>query len=68
MEFIAVAYKICRARKFEKLRRVLERKHRMKIELYVRLRVLFRVVYVVQNRRSGLSLAWHEWFSFKGKE
>ena len=56
MEFIAVAYKICRARKFEKLPRVLERKHHLKIELYVRLRVLFRVVHVVQNRRSALLL------------
>ena len=56
MEFISVAYKICRARKFEKLPRVLERKHHLKIELYVRLRVLFRVVHVVQNRRSALLL------------
>ena len=29
---------------------------------------LFRVGHVVQNRRSVLSLAWHEWFSCKGRE
>ena len=27
-----------------------------------------RLFYVAQNRRSALSLAWHEWFSCKGKE
>ena len=29
---------------------------------------LFHVGHVVQNRRSALPLAWHEWFSCKGKE
>ena len=29
---------------------------------------LFYVGNVAQNRRSALSLAWHEWFSCKGKE
>ena len=29
---------------------------------------LFHVYHVVQNRRSALSFAWHEWFSCKGKE
>ena len=29
---------------------------------------LFHVGHVVQTRRSVLSLAWHEWFSCKGKE
>ena len=29
---------------------------------------LFHVSHVVQNRRSVLSLAWHEWFSCKGRE
>ena len=29
---------------------------------------LLHIVHVVQNRRSALSLAWHEWFSCKGKE
>ena len=29
---------------------------------------LFHVDQVVQNRRTALSLAWHEWFSCKGKE
>ena len=28
----------------------------------------FHVDHVVQNRRSALSLSWHEWFSCKGKE
>ena len=29
---------------------------------------LFHVGRVVQNRRSALSLAWHKWFSGKGKD
>ena len=29
---------------------------------------LFHVGHVAQNRRSALPLAWHEWFSCKGKE
>ena len=42
----------------------------IKIELYGRLSVLrlFQVGQVVRNRRSLLSLAWHEWFSKKGRE
>ena len=55
---------------FKKLRRQLQRKRRIKIELCVQLRLLrlFHVDHIVQNRRIALSLAWYEWFSFKGKE
>ena len=57
-------------RKFKKLRWLLQRRCHFKIEIWVRLSVsrLFHVDHVVQNRRSTLSLAWHEWFSYKGKE
>ena len=57
-------------REFKKLRRQLQRKRRIKIELCVQLRLLrlFHVDHVVQNRRTALSLAWYEWFSCKGKE
>ena len=53
-----------------KPRRQLQIKRHIKIELCVKLRVLllFIVDHVVQNRRSALSLAWHEWLSCKGKE
>ena len=42
----------------------------LKENFYVRLSVtrLFQVGHVVQNTPSALSLAWHEWFSSKGKE
>ena len=42
----------------------------IKIELCIRLSILrlFHVDHVVQNRLTALSLAWHEWFSGKGKE
>ena len=45
-------------------------KRHIKIELCVGLNVLrlFQVGHVVQNRRSALSLVWHEWSSRKGKE
>ena len=54
----------------KKLRRELQRKRRIKIELCVKLSLLrlFHVDHVVQNRRTALSLAWYEWFSCKGKE
>ena len=57
-------------REFKKLRRQLQRKRHIKIELCVKLSLLrlFHVGQVVQNRRSALSLAWHEWFICKGKE
>ena len=57
-------------REFRKLRRQLQRKRNIKIELCVKLSVLrlFHVKHVAQNRRSVLSLAWHEWFSCKDKE
>ena len=44
-------------------------KRHIKIELSVILTVLqlFHVGHVVQNKRSGLSLAWYEWFSGKGE-
>ena len=59
-----------RIRKFERLRRPLQRKRHIKVELSVRLNVsrLFHAGHVVQNRRSALSLALQEWFSCKGKE
>ena len=52
-------------REFKKLRRQLQRKRHIKIELCVKLSLLrlSRVEHVVQNRRTALSLAWHEWFS-----
>ena len=51
-------------REFKKLRRLLQRKRHIKIELCVRLSVLgsYHVGHVVQRRRSALSLAGHEWF------
>ena len=57
-------------RELKKLRRQLPRKRHIKIELCVKLSLLrlFHVHHVVQIRRSALSLAWHEWFSCKGKE
>ena len=52
---------------FTKLRRQLQRKRHIKIERCVKLSLLrlFHVGRVVQNRRSALSLAWHE---CKGRE
>ena len=50
------------------LRQLLQRKRHIKMELCVGLSSL-RLCYVgnvVQNRRSALSLAWHEWFSYCG--
>ena len=57
-------------REFKKLRRQLQRKRDIKIELCIKLSLLrlLHVGHVVQNRRTALSLAWHEWFSCKGKE
>ena len=57
-------------REFRKLRRQLQGKRHIKIELCVKLSLLrlFHVDHVVQNRRSALSLAGHRWFSSKGKE
>ena len=57
-------------REFKTLWWQLRRKRHMKIELCVKLSLLqlFGVDHVVQNRQSALSLAWHKWFSFKGKE
>ena len=54
----------------KKLRRQLQGKRLIKTELCVKLNLLrlFHVDHVVQNRRSALSLACHEWFSCKGKE
>ena len=58
------------SREFKKLRRQLQRKRHIKIELCVNLSLLrlFHVHHDVQNRRTALSLAWYEWFSCKGKE
>ena len=57
-------------REFKKLRRQLQGKRHIKIELGVKLSLLrlLHVYRVVQNRRSALSLAWHKWFACKGKE
>ena len=63
-----IQQRLCR--EFKKLRRQLQRKRHIEIELCVKLSLLqlFHVDHVVQNRRSALSLAWHEWLSWKGKE
>ena len=57
-------------REFKKLRRQLQRKRHIKIELYVKLKRLrsFHFGNAVQNMWRALPLAWHEWFSSKGKE
>ena len=57
-------------RELKKLRRQLQGKRLIKIELCVKLSLLrlFHVDHIVQNRWSVLSLAWHELFSCKGKE
>ena len=57
-------------REFKKLRRQLQWQRHTKIELCVKFSLLrlFHVGHVVQNMRSALSLAWHEWCSCKGKE
>ena len=57
-------------REFKKLRRQLQRKLHIKIELCVKLSLLrlFHVDHVVQNRRTELSLAWYEWFSCEGNK
>ena len=58
-------------REFKKLQRQVQRKRLIKIELCVKLSLL-RLFYVgrvvKKNRRSALSLTWHEWFSCKGRE
>ena len=58
------------SRELKKLRRQLQGKRLIKIEFCVKLSLLrlFHVDHVAQNRWSALSLAWHEWFSCKGKE
>ena len=57
-------------REFKKVRRQLQRKRHIKIELCVKLSHLrlFHVDHVVQNTRIAFSLAWYERFSCKGKE
>ena len=55
------------SREFKKLRRQLQRKRPIKIELSVKLTV-FWLFHVVQNRRSALSLAWDKCFSCNDKE
>ena len=57
-------------REFKKLRRQMQRKRHIEIELCAKLGLLqlLHVDQVVQNRRTALSLAWYEWFSCKGKE
>ena len=60
----------CNNREFKKLRRQLQRKCHIKIELCVKLSLLqlFHVDHIVQNTRIALSLAWYGRFSCKGKE
>ena len=55
---------------FKKLRRLLQHQRHIKIELCVRVNVLwwFQGGHVVQNRRSALSTACYEWYSRKGRE
>ena len=57
-------------RELKKLRRQLQGKRLIKTELCINFSLLrlFHVDHVVQNWRSALSLACHEWFSCKGKE
>ena len=54
----------------KELDRLLQRKHHLKLELFVGLSVLqlFYVDHVIQNGRSVLLLDWHKWFSYKGRE
>ena len=56
-------------REFKKLRRQLQRKHDIKIELYVKLSLLwlFHVDHVVQNRRTALPLLGTNGFHVKAK-
>ena len=59
----------CTNREFKMLRRQLQRKRHIKIELCVKLSLLrlFHVDRVVQNTRIALSLAWYEGFHVKAK-
>ena len=59
-----VTFSKTRNKEFKKLRRQVQGKRHIKIELCAKLSLLrlFHVDHVVQNRRSALSLAWHEWF------
>ena len=70
--FLVSNMQICAVlvRELKKLRRQLQGQRLIKTELCVKLSLLrlFHVDHVVQNRRSALSLACHEWFSCKGKE
>ena len=54
----------------KKIRRLLQGKRHIKIELCVRLSVLLllHLCHVIRNRRSALLFVWHEWFSCKGRE
>ena len=56
---IAVLVVVVVSREFKKLRRLLQRKRHVQIELSIRLSVLrlFQVGHAVQNRRSALSFA-----------
>ena len=58
------------SREFKKLRRQLQRKLHIKVDLCVKLGLLqiFHVGRIVKDRRSVISLAWHNGFSCKGKE
>ena len=55
------------SREFNKLRRQLQRKRHIKIELCVKssLLRLFHVDDVIQNRRTAFSPSWHEWQRMK---
>ena len=57
-------------REFKKLRRLLQRKRHIKIELCFLLSVLrlFHVCHAIRNRRSALLFAWLEWYLCQGRE
>ena len=68
--FLLPSSSYCLLKLPKELRRLLQRKRHIKMELCVGLcgLGLCYVGNVLQNRRGTLSLAWHEWFSCKGKE
>ena len=66
----SIEYNYCYENHETMLRRQLQRKRHIKIELCVGFSVLrlFQVVHDEQNRRSALPFAWHEWILCQGKE
>ena len=71
--FLFCCRRLCLIREFKEPRRQLQLKRRIKIELCIKLSLwrlgsMLITLQLVQNRRTALSLTWHEWFSCKGKE